>query len=157
MNKTNEDPEGRSSSSSGARTHSVVINSGYGRASGTTKKRAVVKDARNGGGSATNSITVVTTPSSSLFSETGKSPQSWYPSPSTPVEANGFDSDVDFVHWQSSQTANPALNSLLKEASSEGLNSRLKTSCECSIHLILRPLVILRSSFLSLYQMNGFS
>ncbi|KAF8344912.1 hypothetical protein F5887DRAFT_968481 [Amanita rubescens] len=119
MNKINKDPESRSS---GARTHSVVINSGHGRGSGTTKKRAVGK------GGATSSITVVTTPSSSLFSEAGKSPQSWYPSPSTPVDANWFDSDVDFVHWQSSQTTNPALNSLLKEASSEELNSRLKTS-----------------------------
>lgn len=155
MNKINKDPEGRSSSSSGARTHSVVINS-RNASSGTAKKRAVVKDARN---SATSSITVVTTSSSSLFSEAGKSPQSCYPSPSTPVEANGFDSDVDFVHWQSSQTANPALNNLLKEASSEELDSRLKTSCECSIHSILRPHAILQSSsFITLYfQLNGFS
>ena len=153
MNKINK-PEGRSSSSSGARTHSVVVNAGHGRGSGT-KKRVVGKGARNG---ATSSITVVTTPSSSLFSEAGKSPQSWYPSPSTPVEANGFDSDVDFVHWQSSQTANPALNSLLKEASSEELNSRLKTSRKCSIHSILcPPLSCNFRSFILYFQMNGFS
>ncbi|KAK2462767.1 hypothetical protein APHAL10511_005158 [Amanita phalloides] len=56
--------------------------------------------------------------------------QQRYPSPLTPAIMAGFDYDVDVVQWQSSQTTNPALITLLKEASSE--ESMLRPSSRIS-------------------------
>lgn len=146
---------------SDAKMHSVVINSGHRPVS--TKKRAVGRGACNSSGTATSAIAVVPTPSKpgSLFSgsvpsstrgtatptTSKRSPQTWYPSSLMPTEANGSGSDVDFVHWQSSQTTNPALNNLLKEASLEEFSScRLGASCEYSVipcHVHTRHPIIL--------------
>ena len=85
-----------------------------------------------------SSSTLKTTPQRQSSSNGQWSPPGHSPVIPTPLEAVstvalGVEPEVEFdiVHWQSSQTANHALNSLLKEASSESFRASSRASCAC--------------------------